>query len=110
MYWITLHSFLSLSWDEWGSIILIVSAIFTGTHRMIKRLADKTLDPINTNLKILNSNFNKWNEWHNRADERLNHGDQHFMRHDLKLQAHEHELEDHENRIRELEGEEHKHE
>ena len=98
MHILTIHSFLSLTWAEWGSILVIGGAVFGGAHRLIKNLIDKVLGPINDNLNKLNRNFESWNDWHKRANQRFENGDKHFIRHDEQLK-------DHERRITNLERE-----
>lgn len=53
MHIFTIHSFLSLSWAEWGSILVIGTAVFGGAHKLIGNLIDKVLNPINQNLQNL---------------------------------------------------------
>ena len=89
MHIFTIHSFLSLSWAEWGSILVIGTAVFGGAHKLIGNLIDKVLNPINQNLQKLNKNIEDWNEWHKHANKRFENGDKHFIRHDEQLRDHE---------------------
>lgn len=82
MHWITLHSFLSLNWDEWGSIITILTAISFILRWFINKGKAEWVDPIYKQLKELNSRQSK-------ADIRLEKGDKLFIRHDDQLQDHE---------------------
>lgn len=98
MHIFTIHSFLSLTWAEWGSLLVIGGVVFGGLNKIIKNLIDKVLTPINQNLRKLNKNFEDWNDWHKRANQRFESGDKHFIRHDEQLK-------DHERRITHLEEE-----
>ena len=89
MHIFTIHSFLSLSWAEWGSILVIGTVVFGAAHKLIGNLIDKVLNPINQNLQKLNKNIEDWNEWHKHANKRFENGDKHFIRHDEQLRDHE---------------------
>ena len=89
MHIFTIHTFLSLTWAEWGSLLVIGGTIFAGLHKLLSNLVDNVLGPINNNLKRLNSSFEEWNQWHKQANKRFENGDKHFIRHDEQLKDHE---------------------
>ena len=89
MHIFTIHTFLSLTWAEWGSLLVIGGAIFAGLHKLLSNLVDNVLGQININLKSLNSSFEDWNQWHKQANKRFENGDKHFIRHDEQLKDHE---------------------
>lgn len=94
--WITAHSFLSLSWDEWGSIVAILTAVVLILRWITKRFNVELFQPIYRQLKDVNKNLKEFNQRQSAAEERLERGDKKFIRH-------EDELQDHERRITHLE-------
>lgn len=95
--WITAHSFLSLNWDEWASIVAIGTAIVLVIRWLIKKVKDELFEPTNSSIKKLTDSFNNFSERQRRSEERLEEGDKKFIHHDE-------ELRDHERRITNLEG------
>lgn len=100
MSFITAHSFLSLSWDEWGSIALILTTCFGILRRLIKKGVQEVLDPINRSIERLVEATDANTIQQKRANERLERGDKKF----IKL---EETTKDHERRITRLEDEQH---
>lgn len=98
MNWITPHSFLSLNWDEWASIITILTAIVI-ILRWLLTSADKELfGPIRHQLQDVNSSLKEFNYRQSRTELRLEEDDKKFIHHGEQLN-------DHERRITNLEGE-----
>lgn len=89
MYWITPHSLFSLTWDEWGSIIAILTAIVIIIRWVIRKLDVELFGPIRKKLGDVNDNLTKFNQRQARAEERLENGDKKFIHHDEQLQDHE---------------------
>lgn len=102
-----IHSFLSLSWDEWGSIFVIAGGILGALICIIKwgiaRINNEVFKPIYTQMKSFNTAIKEMNANHRKMRDELQRGDEKFMLHDEKLNRHEDQLEDHEKRIRRLE-------
>lgn len=89
MYWITPHSLFSLSWDEWASIVAILSAIVLLMRWLVKKVNVELFDPITKQLTIFNQNMKHLNARQEEAEQRLEHGDKQFIRHDEELKDHE---------------------
>src|SRR5699024_12533445 len=53
--WITPHSFLSLNWDEWASIIAILTAIVIILRWLLTRADEELFDPIRHQLQDVRS-------------------------------------------------------
>ena len=49
MHIFTIHTFLSLTWEEWGSLLVIGGTVFAGLHKLLSNLVDNVLEPINNN-------------------------------------------------------------
>lgn len=98
MNWITPHSFLSLDWDEWASIIAILTAIVFILRWLLNRADEELFGPIRHQLQDVNCGLNEFNQRQSQAELRLEEGDKKFIRHDEKLK-------DHERRITNLEEE-----
>lgn len=96
MHWLTLHTFLSLSWDEWGSIVVILGAVIAVISWAIKRMDIKLFRPIYDQLSEFNEN-------QKRVNDRLTRGDKKMIAHDEKFIQHDEQLKDHERRITILE-------
>lgn len=89
MSWITPHSLFSLSWDEWASIVAILTAIVLLLRWLIKKVNVELFDPITKQLIIFNQNMKRLNARQEQAEERLERGDKQFIRHDEELKDHE---------------------
>lgn len=89
MSWITPHSLFSLSWDEWASIVAILTAIVLLLRWLIKKVNVELFDPITKQLTIFNQNMKRLNARQEQAEERLERGDKQFIRHDEELKDHE---------------------
>lgn len=98
--WITAHSFLSLNWDEWASIVAILVVIVGILRWLLMRADSQLFEPIRKQLREVNDNFKEFNERQSRAENRLENGDKKFIQH-------EDELKDHERRITYLEEADH---
>jgi septal ring factor EnvC (AmiA/AmiB activator) len=57
-----LHYFLGLGWDEWASIVAILSSVIVGTGWLFKRIFSSMLEPIYDELKELSKNFKQLNK------------------------------------------------
>lgn len=89
MNFITPHSFLSLDWDEWASIITILTAIVIILRWLLDRADKELFDPIRHQLQDVNCGLNKFNQRQSQVELRLEEGDKKFIRHDEQLQDHE---------------------
>lgn len=98
MNWITPHSFLSLDWDEWASIITILTVIVMILRWLLDRADEELFGPIRHQLQDVNCGLNEFNQRQSQAELRLEEGDKKFIRHDEQLK-------DHERRITSLEEE-----
>ena len=98
MNWITPHSFLSLDWDEWASIITILTVIVIILRWLLNRADEELFGPIRHQLQDVNCGLNEFNQRQSQAELRLEEGDKKFIRHDEQLK-------DHERRITNLEEE-----
>lgn len=98
MNWITPHSFLSLDWDEWASIITILTVIIMILRWLLNRADEELFGPIRHQLQDVNCGLNEFNQRQSQAELRLEEGDKKFIRHDEQLK-------DHERRITSLEEE-----
>lgn len=97
MAWlITRHTFLSLGWDEWGSIAAFATAMIIVIRWLAKKVQHDLLDETIQQLRLLNHNMEIKNQHDEKVDVRLEKGDR-------KLDNHEVRLNDHERRIRRLE-------
>lgn len=86
---ITPHSLFSLTWDEWGSIVAISTAIVIIIRWVIRKLDIELFEPIREKLGEINDNLTRFNRRQARAEKRLENGDKKFIRHDEQLQDHE---------------------
>lgn len=98
MNWITPHSFLSLQWDEWASIIAILTAIMFIFRWLLNRADAELFDPIRHQLQSVNDSLKEYNGRQLKAELRLEEDDKELIRHEERL-------EDHERRITYLEEE-----
>jgi hypothetical protein len=95
---ITPHTFLSLGWDEWASIVAILTAVALVGRWLISTAKKELLAETNDQLRLLNRNMeikNRHDEW---VDNRLKKGDRKFEENSVRL-------DDHERRISRLEDE-----
>lgn len=97
MNWITPHSFLSLDWDEWASIIAILTTIVFILRWLLDRADEELFGPIRHQLQDVNYSLKEFNHRQERAELWLGEDDKKFIHHDEQLQ-------DHERRITNLEG------
>lgn len=95
-HWITMHSFLSLNWDEWGSIVAIMTAVVLIIRWALNKAHKQLFDPVNRAIHELKQSVDKSSDRLARSEDRLEKGDKLFIRHDE-------ELKDHERRITNLE-------
>ena len=89
MNWITPHSLFSLDWDEWASIVAILTAIVLILHWLIGKADMELFEPIRNQLKDVNDSLHEFNSRQSRAELRLENGDKKFIHHDEQLQDHE---------------------
>lgn len=87
--WITAHSFFSLSWNEWGSIVVVLTAIVTIIRWALNKANVKLFIPIYNELKKLNDHNKKSDERQDRIDHRAEEHDKELIRHSEKLEEHE---------------------
>lgn len=100
MNWITPHSLFSLDWDEWASIIAILTAIVFILRWLLTRADKELFDPIRHQLQDVNESLKEFYNRQSAAELRLEKGDKKFIRHDEQLK-------DHERSITNLEGHNH---
>ena len=100
MNWITPHSLFSLNWDEWASIVAILTAIVFILRWLLTRADKELFDPIRHQLQYVNNSLNEFNNRQSVTELRLEEDDKKFIHHDEQL-------EDHERRITNLEGHNH---
>lgn len=91
-----MHSFLSLNWDEWGSIVAVLTAIVLIIRWVLNKAHRQLFDPVNRAINELRKSVDKSSDRLARSENRLEKGDKLFVRHDE-------ELKDHERRISHLE-------
>lgn len=89
MNWITPHSLFSLSWDEWASIIAILTAIVLILRWLIGKADVQLFGPIRDQLNNVNRGLKEFNQRQSKAELRLENGDKKFIHHDEQLQDHE---------------------
>lgn len=89
MSWITPHSFLSLNWDEWASIIAILGAVVMILRWTLRKANDDIFGPIRQQISNVNKNLEEYNKRQEKAEERLEAGDKKFIHHDEQLRNHE---------------------
>ena len=89
MNWITPHSLFSLEWDEWASIIAILTAIVFILRWLLNRADAELFDPIRHQLQGVNDSLKEFNNRQLRAESRLEEDDRKFIHHDEQLQDHE---------------------
>lgn len=95
-HWITMHSLFSLDWDEWASIVAILTAIVFIIRWTLDRAHKQLFGPIDKTLHEVKMSIDKQGARMDRSENRLEKGDKLFIRHDE-------ELKDHERRITNLE-------
>ncbi|NMV61380.1 hypothetical protein [Limosilactobacillus reuteri] len=98
MSWITPHSFFSLEWDEWASIIAILGAIIIILRWLLTRADKELFDPIRHQLQGVNESLREFYNRQSEVEIRLEEDDKEFIHHDERLK-------DHERRITSLEEE-----
>ena len=102
MNWITPHSLFSLEWNEWASIIAILTATVFILRWLLTRADKELFDPIRHQLQHVNDSLKEFNNRQSAAELRLEEDDKKFIHHDERL-------EDHERRITNLEGHNYEH-
>ena len=95
--WITMHSLFSLNWDEWASIVAILTAIILIIRWALNKAHEQSFDPIYHAINQFKTSVDKLNDRLGNSEDRLEKDDKLFIRHDE-------ELKDHERRITNLEG------
>lgn len=89
---ITAHSFLSLSWDEWGSIVIILSTIVAIIHWALNKANMELFVPIYEELKKINEHNKRTDDRQDKIDLRAEEHDKELIHHDEKLADHEHRI------------------
>ena len=95
-HWITMHSLFSLNWDEWASIVAVLTAIILIIRWALNKAHEQLFDPIYQAINQFKASVDKLNNRLGNSENRLEKGDKLFIRHDE-------ELKDHERRITNLE-------
>lgn len=98
MNWITPHSLFSLEWDEWASIIAILTAIVLILRWLLTRADKELFDPIRHQLQYVNDSLKEFYNRQSVTELRLEEDDKKFIHYNEQLG-------DHERRITNLEGE-----
>ena len=88
-HWITAHSLFSLQWDEWASIIAILTAIVIILRWLLNRADAELFDPIRHQLQDVNDSLKKFNSRQSKTELRLEEGDKKFIHYDERLEDHE---------------------
>ena len=96
-HWITMHSLFSLNWDEWASIVAVLTAIILIIRWALNKAREQLFDPIYHAINQFKTSVDKLNDRLGKSEDRLEKDDKLFIRHDE-------ELKDHERRITNLEG------
>lgn len=89
MHWITPHSLFSLNWDEWASIIAILTAVVMILRWVISKADVELFGPIRNQLKEFTTSMKEYNKWQAKANARFEDGEKKFIHHDEQLQDHE---------------------
>lgn len=92
MHILTLHSFLSLGWDEWASIVAILTAIVIIARSLIKKAKYDIFEPINRRLDKFNESVDFLINWQDKANTRLEKGAEKLVKHEEQLKDHEHRI------------------
>ena len=92
MHILTLHSFLSLGWDEWASIVAILTAIVIIARNLIKKIKYDIFEPINRRLDKFIETVDFLIKWQEEATTRLEKGAEKFVKHEEQLKDHEHRI------------------
>ena len=95
--WITMHSLFSLNWDEWASIVAVMTAVILIIRWTLNKAHEQLFDPIYHAINQVKTSVDKLNDRLGNSENRLEKDDKLFIRHDD-------ELKDHERRITNLEG------
>ena len=93
---ITPHSLFSLSWDEWASIIAILTAVILIIRWTLNKAHKQLFAPIYKAINQFKFSVDKLNIRLEKSEDRLEKEEKLFIRHDE-------ELKDHERRITSLE-------
>lgn len=93
---ITPHSLFSLSWDEWASIIAILTAVTFIIRWALNKAHKQLFSPIYQVINEFKSSVDELNRRLRKSEDRLEKEEKLFIRHDE-------ELKDHERRITSLE-------
>ena len=96
-HWITMHSLFSLNWDEWASIVAVLTAKILIIRWALNKAHEQLFDPIYHVINQCKASVDKLNDRLGNSEDRLEKDDKLFIRHDE-------ELKDHERRITNLEG------
>lgn len=89
MHIITPHSFLSLNWDEWASVILIATACYGILKSLIKKGINDILEPFTQAVNKLTKATDENTRQQRKANERLERGDKKFIKLEERTQDHE---------------------
>lgn len=87
--WITTHSLFSLSWDEWGSIAAILTAVVLILRWALNRAHTQLFEPTNESIRKLNESIDNQGNQLTNLQTRMEKSDKLFIRHDDQLQDHE---------------------
>lgn len=95
-HWITIHSLFSLEWDEWASIVAVLTAVILIIRWTLNEAREQLFGPIYHAINKFKNSVDELNSRLAHSEERLEKNDKLFIRHDE-------ELKDHERRITNLE-------
>lgn len=88
-WFMTKHTLFSLGWDEWASIVAIMTAVVILVRWLTTKVKTDLLGETNSQLRILNHNMEIYNKHSEKQDERLHRGDVRFAKQDERLNDHE---------------------
>lgn len=88
-HWITIHSLFSLNWDEWASIIAILTAVILIIRWTLNKAHEQLFGPIYHAINQFKTSVDKLNDRLGNSENRLEKDAKLFIRHDDQLQDHE---------------------
>ncbi len=89
MHLITPHSFLSLNWDEWASVISIITVCYWILKSLIKKGIHDILEPFTNAIDKLTRATDENTRQQRKANDRLERGDKKFIKLEERTQDHE---------------------
>lgn len=86
---LTIHSFFSLSWDEWGSIVAILGAVIVILRWLLKRTRNDIVGPLLRQMADLTRTIKDITAWQLKTGARLDDGDKKFAVYGEKIHEHD---------------------